>query len=212
MKSRDVTASEIQQRVMQGAARFQMSAVEREANWKKPLLQNAFELIRQNMTQPQIIRIIGEDNTFKDKPVTLADLQLGVDIKVGGGLYEQARHEKKQALQGFLMMGAQPAFAQYLNIPPLLEEIFASEGFKNPKRFIKSPMTAQTEEMGRGLQGAMLGGLEQQMGQVPELAGAAPGGSGGPEAELAGLLGPGGPSGPSGEEPPPPPAASGPMV
>lgn len=218
-KSRDVSASEVQQRVMQGAARFQLATIEREVNWKKRILQNMFNLIQQNMTQPEIVRVIGEDGTIQDKAVGLADLQLGVDIKVGGGLFEQARHEKKQTIQELVMLASNPVFGQVINPQPVLEEWFASNGFKNPKRFIKSPMTAQTEELGRGLQGAMLdqlgGGPGGGGGIPPALAGMGMGGGmGGPPPGAEGLAdaslgGPAGAAGPSGQEPLPPPSATG---
>ena len=169
-KSRDVTASEIRQRVMQGAARWQLAMLERDVTWKSQMLTSAWETLRQNITEPEVIRIIGEDGTTEKFMMGWPDLQQPIDIVVGSGLYEISTAEKKQALAELIQLAANPVFATALNPQAVLEQWFTANGFKNPKRLLKSAETALNDQITQqlGMAGAeAVPGALQGMGEAP---------------------------------------------
>lgn len=177
-KSRDVTASEIRQRVMQGAARWQLAMLERDVGWKSPMLTAAWETLRQNISAPEVVRVIGEDGSTEQFMMGWDDLQQPIDIVVGAGLYEQSVSEKKQALAELIQLAASPVFGQVLNPQAVLEQWFAANGYKNPKRLIKSQETALNDQMEQQLGMGMAQAVPDLVGQV---AGAATAG-GAPES------------------------------
>jgi hypothetical protein len=177
-KSRDVTASEIRQRVMQGGARWQLAMLERDVMWKSPMLTSAWETLRQNITEPEVIRVIGEDGDTQKFSMGWEDLQQPIDIVVGSGLYELSVAEKKQSLAELIQLAASPIFGPALNAQAVLEQWFVANGFKNPKRLIKSQETALNDQMGQQL--GM--GMAQAIPNMVEQQALGPGAEGGSPA------------------------------
>lgn len=221
-KSRDVSATEIKQRVLQGSARWQLGNLESEVVTKKRELERAFNLIRQNLTHPEIVRTIGDDGNVQATQIDLTALQLAVDIKVGSGIHEQALEQKKKALIELMQMLGNPALGQFINPQALLELWFEAHDIKNPKRFIKTKETARADLLSDQTVAAAGQALGSGQGGPPLPAGpgsmAPPGGPSEPTAGAAlpsptgGSVGPSGPSGSGGVNPPRSPAASGPLV
>lgn len=196
-KSRDVSATEIQQRVLQGASRYQMENLYQEVAFKKPLLGKLFDLLRQNLTTPQALRIMNQDVT-----VDLRNLDRPIDIVVGGGLMEMTKAEKMKEIEASIQLAQVPIFEQWLKPREILTEMYRNNyDRKDPGRFVKTEDEHASDQA--QLQAAQMG---QQLGTptatqgepgaaTAEGAGGAPGASG-----LAGAFGQGAapPSGESG--------------
>lgn len=189
-KSRDVTAQEVSTRTMQGQARTQLNIIEAEVNFKKTILEMAFDLIKQNLTQEEQVRIVGPDGVTQVKQVSVQDLERPFDIQVGGGLYEQTMVRNAGAIQELLALTSQPNFAQALNPQEVIAEWLKARGFKNPRRFLVSQEKALESQAQDTLvdalgqqAGAPVGGMEQ--GAEADLLAALAGAGGLPEPSAA---------------------------
>jgi len=131
-KSRDVTATEIQQRIMQGGARHQVDILYHQVAFMRPLLRRSFALIRQKMTPEQIERIVG-------RPVDISMLRTAIDLKIGGGLYEMTREERLTNIRTWLELASSPAFAPLIEPRTILEDFARWQGETDPKRYLKAP-------------------------------------------------------------------------
>jgi hypothetical protein len=195
-KSRDVSATEIQQRIMQGASRYQMENLYIEVAFKKPLLGKFYDLLRQNLTQEQTIRVLNQDMT-----VDLRNLDRPIDIVVGGGLLEQTKAEKMKEVEKSIQLAESQVFGPWLKPREVLIEMYKNNfDRKDPSKFVKSE-----EEMKNALQQMaqqQAGGLAQDKGGQTAAVGVPPGAS----------PGPGGLEGVGGESPPAPPGRSEPVV
>lgn len=144
-KSRDVSATEIQQRVAQGNARFQMENIYLEVKWKKPMLEKMFDLLRLHLDQAQIVRITGPDGLEEQMPIDLTKLDQPVDIIVGGGIYEMAKAERSQDINEMTMLAESPIFGPYLKPREILVERLKNRNRKDPHRFVKTDQEVQLE-------------------------------------------------------------------
>jgi hypothetical protein len=188
-KSRDVTAAEINQRVLQGASRFQLEVLYKELSQKKPILQKVFDLLRMNLTQPRMVRIL-EDT--EGVPFDLTKLERPIDIVVGGSLLDATTTEKLAEIREFIAMSkGDSAFQTWLKVRPMLVELLKNTKTlrRNSAKFVKTEEEHQQEMA--------------QMAMASLAAGAAPGGAAPgqagpkPPALPPGAGGPGGP-GPAG--------------
>ena len=132
-KSRDVSATEIQQRTTQGNARYQLENLYYEIAFKQPLLQKAFDWLRMNLTSSRIVRVLGEPQT-----VDLTALDQPVDFKIGGGTFEYSHQERLQDIEVMVKLGQTPTYAPYIKPQETLEELLRNRGFKDVKRFLRT--------------------------------------------------------------------------
>jgi len=209
-KSRDVSATEIQQRVAQGNARFQMENIYLEVKWKKPMLEKMFDLLRMHMTKPRTIRIIGESGVEEQLDIDLTKLDQPVDIIVGGGIYEMAKSERGQDINEAIALSESPIYGPYLKPRPILIEKLRNRNRKDPYRFVKTDEEVKLEQQQQlqqqtnaNIQEAVakqaLTGMGGQAGpQVPQVPEIAP--------ELGGAAGL---AGAGGSTPPAPPESTG---
>lgn len=196
-KSRDVSATEIQQRIMQGASRYQMENLYLAVSFKKPLLGKIYDLIRQNMTTAQTVRVFNQDVT-----VDLRNLDRPVDIVIGGGLFEQTKAEKMQEVEKSIQLAESQVFGPWLKPRDILIEMYRNNfDRKDPEKFVKSE-----EEMKNALQPQMAG---QQMGSMAK---DKTGQAAAVNPPKGASPGPGGLTGATGESPPAPPGRSEPVV
>ena len=206
-KSRDVSATEIQQRVTQGGSRYQLEVLYHEVAFKKPMLQAMYDLLRQNLTQPKMLRILGED-----RQVDLSQLDRPVDIVVGGGYREVTRQAREGEIERWLALTTNPVLGPYLRGHELLTELVrnSTSRWKDPSRFVKTEEEVKSEQ-----QQAAAAAAAQQAAQqgVPSNGGGSPI-AGLPQgvAPTAAQGGAAALSGPSGEQPESPPSASGSSV
>jgi hypothetical protein len=133
-KSRDVTATEVQQRILQGASRYQMENLYHEVSFKKPLLGKLFDLLRQNLTTPQSIRVLN-----KDLSVDLRNLDRPIDIVVGSGIMEHTKAEKIREVETSIQLSESPVFGPYMKPREVLIEMYRNNfDRKDPSRFVKT--------------------------------------------------------------------------
>jgi hypothetical protein len=204
-KSRDVSATEINQRVLQGASRFQLEVLYKDCTQKKPIVQAVFDLLKMNMTTPRLVRVL--DDT-EGEMLDLRALERPVDIIVGGSMLEATTQEKLQEMEKFTAMAkGDSAFQPWLKPRPMLVEMLKSTRTlrRNSAKFVK------TEEEFADEQARQMAAAAAAAGAPP--AGGAPQGgavptaktSGGPAvpqgAEGAGGPGAPGLAGPTGEGP-----------
>lgn len=201
-KSRDVTATEVQQRILQGSGRYQLENLYLEVSFKKPLLYKVWNLLRQNLTNPRIVRVVGDDGMPKEVRVDLTDLQRAVDIKVGGGVYELTNANRGNDVQELVNLAASPVFGPILDPQPILKELFRIRDWKRPNRFLKGQQQVaddQRQELLKQL--ALKQGAGAPGGEGPGPV-AGPNPTGADFSPMSGMPGAGEPSGVSGEEPP----------
>ena len=129
-KSRDVTATEIQQRILQGGARHQLDILYHQVAFMRPLLQRSFRLIRQNMSPEAIERIVG-------RPVSIEKLRTAIDLKMGGGLFEMTREERLTNINTWLQLAASPVFQPFIEPRTILEDFARWQGETDPSRYLK---------------------------------------------------------------------------
>jgi hypothetical protein len=142
-KSRDVSATEIQQRVMQGSSRYQLENLYIEVSFKRPFLYKVFDLYRMNLTSPRSLRVLNQDIT-----VDLRDLDRNVDFKLGSGLFEITRQEKMKQSEVLQTLAQPPSvFAPYIQPREVLLDLFELWGRKNKNRFVKSEQEATAAMM-----------------------------------------------------------------
>lgn len=177
-KSRDVTAAEINQRILQGSARYQLENLYIEVAFKRPLFGKIFDLLKQNLTSAKSVRVLNQDIV-----VDLRSLDRPVDFKIGGGLNEISRAEKKQQAENMVNLASNPVFGAYLKPREILLELLSSWGRKDKSQFVKTDQEVQ-DAMAKAAAAA------QGMGQQP---------GGGPQGNRPGQRGPGGGPGPSRE-------------
>lgn len=156
-KSRDVSATEAQQRVLQGNARKQLEAVYLEHVLKRPLLQKTYDLIRMHMTQPKTLRVLGEG-----VEVNLQDLERPIDIVVGGGIREYVSAERRQQMDQLLMLLQNQIIAQYIKVPPILEKIMELNEWANPEKYVKTQEEVEREQQQRMAQEAATQAMARQ--------------------------------------------------
>jgi len=198
-KSRDVTAAEVNQRVLQGASRFQLEVLYHNCSRKQPMLRKIFDLLRQNLTTARQLRILDDVDVQK---VDLRDLDQPIDIIVGGSLNDISQSEKMQELQALTSLIVNPIVSPFLKTRNIVEELFRSTRSlrRNVKRYvITEDEFAQQQAMAPPIGGAP--GTQPQLAAPPQQAALPPGATvpGGPGA--AGLANS---AGSTGEAPPTP--------
>jgi hypothetical protein len=141
-KSRDVSATEVQQRVLQGSSRYQMENFYLEVCFKGPLLRKMFDLMRQNMTSQKTIRVLDQE-----KNIDLRDLERPVDIVVGGGIRELTKAQRGAETDEMIKLGDSPKFGPWLKEREILLEKYKNFGQKDAGRFVKTEEEKRQYEM-----------------------------------------------------------------
>jgi len=150
-KSRDVTATEMNQRVLQGASRMQLENLYNEVSFIKPFLQMQFDLIQMNMTEEKMIRITDDMDETVDKSVDLRQLQRPIDIVVGGGLLEASQQEKLNELREIRDLGESQNYGPHIRHNSVAQELVKATRTlgKNSSRFVKTEEEVQREQQER---------------------------------------------------------------
>lgn len=201
-KSRDVSATEIQQRVLQGSSRFQLENLYNEVSFKRPFLYKTFDLLRMNLTSPRSIRVLNTDMT-----VDLRNLDRNVDFKLGSGLFEITKKEREQQADQLVNIAQTPVFGPYLRPREILLDLFEVWGRKNKNRFVKS------DEQVQQAQAAMMQPPQMGGGRGPQQRTPAPQTPTAPQVPApGGAAGEGSVAGTGGASPQPSPSESGTLV
>ena len=176
-KSRDVSATEVQQRSQQGAARYQMENMYLEVALKGPLLRKWYDLLRQNQTQPKNVRVLG-----KMEAVDLTMLDRPIDLVIGGGVREHTKAEQASEVRELVELSNSPKYAPWIKPRGVLNQLFETWGRKN------------TDAMLYADEGEIAEANQAMAGTVPAQPGM-PGGQGDLPAGETPIAGPGGPGG-----------------
>lgn len=209
-KSRDVSATEIQQRVMQGSSRYQLENMYLETTFKRPLLYKMFDLLRQNLTAPRSLRVLNQDVT-----VDLLDLDRNVDFKLGSGLAEITKQEKERQTELMTQLAQTPVFAPYFKPREILLDLMALWGRKDKNRFVKTDQEVQQLAMQQAMAAPAPGGGgggESGPGKPQNSARQLPAAAGPQVPAPGGAPGQGALTGAGGELPQPAPRESGTLV
>jgi hypothetical protein len=173
-KSRNVAATEVQQRVLQGSGRMQMENLYKQLAVIRPMLNMTWGLLRQNLTQERLVRYLDPEGEDQQQMVTLLDLESDVDFKLGGGVYEVTKQQRLQEIQGWVALAASPVFAPVLEPRPILEALAQHGDYKGYKRFFKKQQQvnlereeALTNEMAMQMVGKTGGGNGEMAGMAP---------------------------------------------
>lgn len=150
-KSRDVSATEVQQRVLQGATRQELERLYDEVAFKKVMLGMVFDLLRQNLTKPKKVRILedkegAQDGTYQD--IDLTQLDRPVDIVITGGMMDISNAEKLQEIDRLVNLGQSPVYGPYLQARQILIEMLKNTRTlaRNTRKFVKSDDQMQQEQ------------------------------------------------------------------
>ena len=137
-KSRDVTAAEINQRVVQGANRWQLEILYKNAVLKRPLMSKIFDLLRQNLTTPRMVRIL--DDT-EGTPIDLRSLLRPIDIIIEDQMQGFTQAEKLQEIDRLVNLSKpDTAFGPWLKAREILIEMLRSTRTlrRNTAKFVKT--------------------------------------------------------------------------
>lgn len=181
-KSRDVSATEVQQRSQQGAARYQTENMYLEVCLKGPLLRKWYDLLRQNQTKPKNVRVLG-----KMEQVDLTMLERPVDLVIGGGVREHTKAEQASEVRELKELADSPKFGPWIKPRGVLKQLFETWGRKNTDAVIFAD-EGEIAEANQKMAGTVPGMPGAPGGQAPLPAG---------EAPIAGPGGPGGGGGPA---------------
>jgi len=163
------TATEVERRVQQGNARHMLYTMWNDYTCKKELLTRTWRWLQMRMPAPRIVRTVGEEYAMVD----ISQIQIPIDIVVGGGMFALSKETRLQMDQELVQLSTNPAFAMYLRPEQILRRLLMDRGWKDPDKYIKTQEEVLLEQA--MAQQAMAG----QMGGFP------PGGNG------AGLQAPG---------------------
>lgn len=199
-KSRDVSATEIQQRVLQGGSRYELERLYDEMSLKKPLLGMVFDLLRQNLTQEKQIRVLDDNEQSEEggfQSVSLKDLDKPIDIVITGSALDASTAERLQEIDRVINLTLNPVFQPYIEPRQTLIEMLRSTRTlrRNTKKFVKTDqMVQQAQQQALNAQAA---GGPQGLGSMAAPAAGLP---------MAGASGAGAPGGealksPGGESP-----------
>jgi len=140
-KSRDVAATEIQQRVAQGNIRDQMENMYWNCAHKQVMLNKAYDLLRMNLTEAKKVEVLGDEVS-----VDLTHLDRPIAVKVDGGLYAISQAERARDIELMVQLGANPTFAKYIKGPQVLTELLKNRGWNSVERLIKTEEEVAAEQ------------------------------------------------------------------
>ncbi len=155
------TATEVERRVQQGNARHMLYTMWNDFTVKKELLERTWKWLQMRMTRPRIIRTIGEEYATVD----ITQIQIPIDIVVGGGLFALSKETRLQMDQELIQLAASPVFAPFIKPAAVLRRLMEDRGWQNPDRFIKTEEEVLLEQLFMAQQGG--GADQQQQGAQP---------------------------------------------
>jgi hypothetical protein len=187
-KSRDVAATEIQQRVLQGSTRHELERLYDEFAFKRPLLNMIFDLLRQNLTKPKMLRILDDQEGAEDgsyQMIDLSQLDRPIDIVITGGVLDSSHAEKLAEIRELVNLTGNPVFMPLLKAREILVAMLKNTSAlrRNTKRFVVTPeqqeqMMQQQQALAMGAGPGPTSGPKPAAGQpVAGLGGASPGGA-----------------------------------
>lgn len=130
------TATEVNVREQSGMSRVELRVMESEFGWVAPLLQWIYRLNDQYFDRDKAVKVAGENGVVWER---LSDEDFALDLKFtpkGSRLLAN----KLAAMQQIVQLSQSPLFAQFINAPELLEDLFRLFlRMPNPKKYILDP-------------------------------------------------------------------------
>lgn len=174
------TAQEINAKLTQSGMRVTAQVLWFQETLVKPLLTRVFEWLQMRMPQERVMRVIGSDGMAYNVLLDIRNLQIPIDIVVGGGMLGLSKNTRIQDFQEMIALLGNPAAAPYMRVDEVLREYYRTKGIRNVDRFIKTQQDLLMEQM-QGMGGP----------QGPPGLGSGQPAIGGPGAPGAGPQGPG---------------------
>lgn len=171
------TATEVERRLQQGGAPHVLQVMYNDQTVAKELLKRTWRWLQMRLPHTKMVRMAGDQWGM----VNIADLQIPIDIIVGGGMTALSKDARVQMDQELLQMAANPLFAQYIIPDRLLMKWARDRGWRDPENYIKTQLQLMQEQQAAMMQQAQMGmggqggGMDQgQGGAAQDQGGATP--------------------------------------
>jgi hypothetical protein len=177
------TATEVERRLQQGNARHVLQSLWFDNTVKKELLERTWKWLQMRLTTKKKVRMVGEEYTEVD----LTQIQIPVDIVVGGGLFALSKDTRVAMDQELVQLAASPAFAMWMKPGPVLRRLLMDRGWKNPDAFVKTDKEVMLEQMLAAMadQGQAGGAAPPEGTETPRSEGASSGRGDGGNGEVS---------------------------
>lgn len=180
------TATEVERRLQQGNAPHMLQVMYNDHTVAKEILTRTWKWLQMRMPRSKVVRMVGDRYAM----VNIADIQVPIDITVGGGLAGMSKDARVQMDQELLQMAANPSMAQFMKFDKILMRWMLDRGWKNPEALIWTQeelmMMQQQAMMAQGAQGAMGGDAGMGGGDMGALPPGGPQDAGGARPAEAG--------------------------
>lgn len=170
------TAREIDVKISQAGMRVTAGVLWLEETFKKPLLTAVYKWLQMRMPAERIQRVLASDGVIYDVPLDIQNIQIPVDIVIGGGLLGMSKQSRLADFQEMIGLGQNPLFAPYLRPGALLQDYYREKGRRDVSRYVKSDEEVLMGQlgMGPGAPAAGLGSGVAAMGQGNGSSGGSP--------------------------------------
>jgi hypothetical protein len=119
--------------IMQGA-RHMLYTMWNDYTVKKELLERTWKWLQMRMTNPRVVRTVGEEYATVD----ITQIQIPVDITVGGGLFSLSKDTRLAMDQELVQLASSPIFGPYFKPYEVLNRLLVDRGWNNPNRFVRT--------------------------------------------------------------------------
>jgi hypothetical protein len=164
METNRATAHEIQTRMTQGNARFELNTMWLDYTVKKELLTRMFKLYQRHLPPDRLLRLVGMPDTMV--PLDISQIQSPVDIVIHSGIFAFNREDKLQDIAQVINAAtAWPQLAQALRAREFAVEMINDFGWRNANKFVKTPdeiAQEQQQQMQQMIQQAVAQHLSQR--------------------------------------------------
>lgn len=142
------TAQEINAKLTQSGMRVTAQVLWFEETFKKPLLTRIYQWLQMRLPVESVQRVIGSDGIVYNVPLDITNIQIPIDIVVGGGLLGLSKNSRLQDFQEMIALLGNPSAAPYMRVDQILREYYRTKGFRNVDRFVKSQEEFLMDQMG----------------------------------------------------------------
>jgi len=186
------TATEIERQLQQGNARHILQVMWNDYTVLKEVLTRTFKLLQMRLTAPKMTKIYGDEYG----EITLQDIQMPVDITVGGGIFALSKENRVQMDMELVEMLRDPELKQWFKVDAVLKKWMVDRGWKHPESYLITQEDMYAQNYALGMAQAASQFAQQDFASAggamaPQAGAGAPGEGGAPQAE--GAQGQGGP-------------------
>jgi len=169
------TATEVERRLQQGNAPHVLSVMYNDFTVTKELLTRTWKWMQMRMPGEKLVRI----TDGMSARVNIQDIQIPIDIVVGGGMSTMSKDARIQMDQELIQMAANPTFMMFMKPDKILQRWMKDRGWKSPETFIKTQEEVMLEQLqqqmaasGQPMQaGGQMGAPQDSGGALPAEAG-----------------------------------------